>query len=175
MVVARNTAAFVRLTDAIAARTVHREYLAIVEGVPTGGFDVEAPIGRDPRHRTRQAVVDGGKYAFTSVRVVERFATHALVSARLETGRTHQIRVHMAHKGFPLVGDIRYGARRRLPTQADAELLTCLQQFSRQALHACRLGFDHPGSDEPLSFEAALPADMQGLVELLRAHAAATL
>lgn len=172
MVVARSTAAFAALTDAIAQRTVQREYLAIVEGVPTGGFDIDAPIGRDPRHRTRQAVVATGKPAFTSVRLVERFATHALVSARLETGRTHQIRVHMTHKGFPLVGDIRYGARRRLPTQAEPELLSGLQQFSRQALHAWRLGFVHPDSGERVEFSAELPADMHALAALLRAHAA---
>jgi len=174
MVVARSSAAFAVLTAAIAERSVQREYLAIVEGVPTGGFDVDAPIGRDPRHRTRQAVVAAGKPAFTSVRVLERFATHALVSARLETGRTHQIRVHMAHKGFPLVGDTRYGARRRLPTRADTELVNSLQQFSRQALHAWRLGFAHPATGAALSYTAELPADMQSLVALLRDHAAAS-
>jgi len=172
MVVARSSAAFAALSAAIAQRTVKREYLAIVEGVPTGGFDVDAAIGRDPRQRTRQAVVALGKPAFTSVRLLERFAAHALVSARLETGRTHQIRVHLAHKGFPLVGDTRYGARRRLPSQAETELVSCLQQFSRQALHAWRLGFTHPASGTAVSYSAELPADMQTLVALLRAHAA---
>ncbi len=174
MVVARSSTAFATLSAAIAQRTVRREYLAVVEGVPTGGFDVAAPIGRDPRMRTRQAVVAAGKPAFTSVRVVERFATHALVSARLETGRTHQIRVHMAHKGFPLVGDTRYGARRRLPTQAEPALVSCLQRFSRQALHASRLGFAHPDSGAEVSYAAEPPTDMQTLLGLLRAHAAAT-
>ena len=175
MVVARSSHAVTALTRAIAAREVRREYLAIVEGVPTGGFDVDAPIGRDPRHRTRQAVVDNGKDALTRVRIVERFAAHALVSARLETGRTHQIRVHLAHRGFPLVGDVRYGAKRRLPTRASDALVSNLQRFPRQALHAARLGFVHPevadqtGRDKQLrEFEAPLPPDMQQLLVLLR-------
>lgn len=170
MVVARTAQTALALIDAIAARTVSREYLALVEGVPTGGFDVEEPIGRDPAHRTRQAVVASGKYALTHVRVVERFTAHTLVSARLATGRTHQIRVHLAHRGFPLIGDIRYGAKRRLPTQANDELVRCLQRFSRQALHAWRLGFVHPVSAEALQFEAPLPADMAQLLELLQAR-----
>jgi len=173
MVIARNNQAMLELTAAIAAREVKREYLAIVEGVPTGGFDVEAPIGRDPRHRTRQAVVSSGKYALTRVRVVERFAAHALVSARLETGRTHQIRVHLAHRGFPLVGDVRYGAKRRLPTQASDALVGCLQRFPRQALHAARLGFVHPGlavqsPGQVQEFEAPMPEDLQRLLALLQ-------
>lgn len=168
MVVARKSTATLALTEAIAAREVSREYLAIVEGVPTGGFDVEEPIGRDPKHRTRQAVVENGKYALTHVRVVERFAAHALVSARLATGRTHQIRVHLAHRGFPLVGDVRYGAKRRLPTQADDALVVALQRFSRQALHAWRLGFVHPELGEEQHYEADLPVDMAQLLDLLR-------
>ena len=168
MVVARSASAALSLTEAIAARRVSREYLAVVEGVPTGGFEVEAPIGRDPQHRTRQAVVENGKYALTHVRVVERFAAHALISAKLATGRTHQIRVHLAHRGFPLVGDVRYGAKRRLPRQPSAELVTCLQRFSRQALHAWRLGFDHPEENLARDFEAPMPADMAELVRLLR-------
>ncbi len=170
MVVGRNSQAIIKLTEAIAARVVRREYLAIVEGVPTGGFDIDAPIGRDPRHRTRQAVVEDGKNALTHVRIVERFAAHALVIARLETGRTHQIRVHLSHRGFPLVGDVRYGAKRRLPTRASDALVRCLQRFPRQALHATRLGFAHPGLDrgEPLEFESRVPEDMQQLLGLLR-------
>jgi len=178
MVVGRTSQAVLALTEAIGAREVRREYLAVVEGVPTGGFDIDAPIGRDPYHRTRQAVVDDGKYALTHVRIVERFAAHALVSVRLETGRTHQIRVHLAHLGFPLVGDVRYGAKRRLPTQAGEALVSCLQQFSRQALHATRLGFVHPDQlaqeqpdnrdVEPMLFDASVPDDMQQLLALLR-------
>ncbi len=140
--------------------------------MPTGGFDIDAPIGRDPLHRTRQAVVASGKPALTHVRVVERFAAHALVSARLATGRTHQIRVHLAHRGFPLVGDVRYGARRRLPTQASDALVSCLQRFPRQALHAWRLGFTHPELGEVQHYEAGLPEDMTGLLELLRERGA---
>ncbi len=170
MVVARSGSAALSLTQAIAARAVSREYLAIVEGVPTGGFDVEAPIGRDPRHRTRQAVVDNGKYALTHIRVVERFAAHALVRARLATGRTHQIRVHLAYRGYPLVGDIRYGAKRRLPTRADESLVQRLQRFPRQALHAWQLGFTHPHSGDEQHYEAPLPPDMAELLELLRAR-----
>lgn len=170
MVVGRNTQAILGLTEAMAAREVRREYLAIVEGVPTGGFDVDAPIGRDPRHRTRQAVVEDGKNALTHVRIVERFAAHTLVLAQLETGRTHQIRVHLSFRGFPLVGDVRYGAKRRLPTRASDALINALQRFPRQALHAARLGFVHPGQEHtgPMEFEAAVPDDMQQLLTLLR-------
>ena len=171
MLVGRSSRAVSALTEAIEQRAVRREYLAVVEGVPTGGFSVEAPIGRHPNQRTRQAVVADGKYALTHVRVIDRYAAHALVNAQLATGRTHQIRVHLAHRNLPLVGDTRYGARRRLPSRAPDSLIRQLQQFPRQALHAWKLALDHPETGEPLEFTADLPDDMAALTAGLDAHA----
>lgn len=168
MVVASSPAAFTVLTAAVAERTMTRQYLAICEGRMISGQDIDLPIGRDPQSRTRQAVREDGKPAFTEVRVEERFRVHTLVRAKLQTGRTHQIRVHMAHVGHPLVGDTRYGAKRRLPAGGSEALTTRLRQFPRQALHARGLGFRHPISNEWLDFVVDLPPDMSELVELLR-------
>ncbi|MEQ9451971.1 MAG: 23S rRNA pseudouridine(1911/1915/1917) synthase RluD [Pseudomonadales bacterium] len=168
MVVAGSPAAFTVLTAAVAERTMTRQYLAICEGRMISGQDIDLPIGRDPQSRTRQAVREDGKPAFTEVRVEERFRVHTLVRAKLQTGRTHQIRVHMAHVGHPLVGDTRYGAKRRLPAGGSEALTTRLRQFPRQALHARGLGFRHPISNEWLDFVVDLPPDMSELVELLR-------
>ena len=173
MVVATSHAGQHGLTSAIAARQVNREYLGICEGRMIGGRDVDAPIGRDPHVRTRQAVREDGKPAFTSFRVRERFAAHTLVAAKLGSGRTHQIRVHLRSIGFSLVGDKRYGARGILPPASSTELIEALRGFSRQALHAWRLGFDHPVSGEPLEFVQEPPADMTALTGLLAEHSAA--
>ncbi len=134
-----------------------------------GGFDVDRPIGRHLKVRTRQAVRDDGKPAQTEFRVRERYRAHTLVDASLQTGRTHQIRVHAQSIGYPLVGDKRYGARGRLPPAASAELTRCIQSFNRQALHAWRLEFLHPVSETWMSFEADWAADFAALVEALRA------
>jgi 23S rRNA pseudouridine1911/1915/1917 synthase len=171
MMVARSLTAHKRLVAALQAREIRREYLAVVQGVLTAGGEVEAPIGRHPVDRKRMAVVAGGKAARTHYRVVERFRAHTLVRLQLDTGRTHQIRVHMAHIRCPVVGDPVYGGRLRQPRGAGEALRSVLQNFRRQALHAERLAFRHPGSGEPVSWEAPVPPDMQALIEALRADA----
>ncbi len=169
MVVAASLPAHTRLVRDLQAREIHRHYLAVTEGRMVAGRDIEAPIGRDPRSRTRQAVRDDGKPALTRVRIQERFRAHTLIEAELATGRTHQIRVHLASIGFPLVGDRRYGARGRLPPGAEPALIEQLRAFPRQALHAWRLGLAHPVTGEALAFSAPLPGDMTDLLAALAA------
>ena len=171
MVVARNLTAHKSLVDALQARRVKREYLAVVQTVLTAGGSIDAPIGRHPVDRKRMAVVPGGKDSLTHYRVEERFRAHTLVRVQLETGRTHQIRVHMAHQHIPVVGDPVYGGRLRLPPGASSELQEQLSGFRRQALHAARLTLTHPSSGETVSWSAPLPADMSLLLEALRADA----
>ncbi len=165
MVVAKTDAAHAALSAQFADRSLSRDYLAVVHGVPRPAAGViEAPIGRDPRHRQRMAVVRrGGKPAVTRYRLVEAFASSAaaLLDCRLETGRTHQIRVHLASRGHPLVGDALYGRRA-------AQAHPAIQAFPRQALHAARLRFVHPASGEPMEFRCRPPPDMCQLVETLR-------
>ncbi|MCE8035970.1 23S rRNA pseudouridine(1911/1915/1917) synthase RluD [Billgrantia tianxiuensis] len=168
MVVAKTLAAQTALVEQLQARTVSREYDAVCVGVMTSGGTVDAPIGRHPKDRKRQAVHVSGKPAVTHYRVVERFRAHTHVRCRLETGRTHQIRVHMAHRRFPLIGDPVYGGRLKLPAGASEELKTLLREFPRQALHARKLAFLHPASGEPVEFRAALPDDLLLLIDYLR-------
>ena len=168
MVVARQLSAHKSLVEQLQARSVHREYLALVQAQVTASGHVDAPIGRHPRDRLRMAVVESGKPAVTHYRVLERFPAHTLVEARLETGRTHQIRVHMAYIHHPLVGDPLYGGRFRLPAGASEALAEALRKFRRQALHARRLEFTHPASGEPVGWEAELPADFEHLLAVLR-------
>jgi 23S rRNA pseudouridine1911/1915/1917 synthase len=168
MVVARTLVAHTRLVEAMQERRIRREYLAVVNSVLTAGGRIEAPIGRHPVDRKRMAVVEGGRVAITHYRVIERFRAHTLVRVRLETGRTHQIRVHMAHVHWPVVGDPVYGGRLRLPRGAGDPLKNALQDFRRQALHAQRLELVHPANGESMAWEAPLPADMEILIELLR-------
>ncbi|HEY5644313.1 MAG TPA: 23S rRNA pseudouridine(1911/1915/1917) synthase RluD [Pseudomonadales bacterium] len=171
LVVAASSRAHTRLVRDLQQRLIQRIYAAVAEGRMVAGRDIEAPIGRDPRTRTRQRVREDGKPALTKVRVVERYRAHTLIEAELATGRTHQIRVHLASIGHPLVGDRRYGARGRLPPGASAELIDLLQHFPRQALHAWQLELTHPGTGERLHFDSPLPADLEALIEALRADA----
>ena len=171
MMVAASETVQLRLTRMIQARKVDRYYVAVCEGRMVGGMDIDRPIGRDPRSRLRQAVRDDGKPAVTEVRVLERYRSHTLIEAKLLTGRTHQIRVHMQSVGYPLVGDRRYGARGRVPPGADPELIELIHGFSRQALHARRLSFEHPASGALIEVEAELPADLTNLIEALRQDA----
>jgi len=169
MVVARNLAAHSSLVAQLQARTVTREYCAVCVGAMTGGGTIDLPMGRHPRQRKKMAVLStGGKPAITHFRVVERFGHHTRIAVNLETGRTHQIRVHMAHRHNPLVGDPLYGGRPRIPAGASAELIAGLRAFPRQALHARVLGLIHPASGEEMEFECPLPEDIAGLLELLR-------
>jgi len=167
MVVARTLAAHKSLVGQLQARSVHREYQALVQGEVTAGGSIDAPIGRHPRDRLRMAVVASGKPAVTHYRVAQRFAAHTLLLARLETGRTHQIRVHMASIHHPLVGDPLYGGRLRMPAGASARLREALGGFKRQALHARRLELCHPASGETVGWEAQMPADFADLVATL--------
>ena len=167
MVVAASQLALRVLVESIQQRQVQRSYVALCEGVMIAGQDVDRPIGRDPKHRTRQAVRDDGKPALSHIRVRERYRAHSMVDVQLATGRTHQIRVHMQSIGFPLVGDGQYGWRRIVPRGAGATMVATVHGFSRQALHAAKLRFQHPRSSESMSFSAALPDDIVQLARVL--------
>ena len=173
MVVARTLPAHTALVAQLSAREVHRQYLAIVVGALVSGGTVAAAIDRHPRDRLRMAVRDDGKDAVTHYRLRERFRAHTALECRLETGRTHQIRVHMAHLKHPIVGDPLYGGSLRLPKGASEALTAALRGFKRQALHAEVLAFAHPITGEPVRCEAPVPDDMQQLMRLLREDAAA--
>ena len=170
LVVARTLPAHTALVRMLEARDVHREYEAICRGVMTAGGTVDAPIDRHPTDRVRMAVRTGGRESVTHYRVIRRFRAHTHVRVQLETGRTHQIRVHLAHAGFPIVGDRVYGGRLTLPKGASEALRTALREFPRQALHAARLAFDHPVTGKPLACTSPLPADMSGLLDRLAAE-----
>ncbi len=169
MVVARNLRAHKYLVDQIQKHEVVREYQALVFGVMTGGGMVDQPIGRHPRERIKMAVRENGRPAITHYRLLKRFREHSHIKVQLETGRTHQIRVHMSHLRHSIVGDPVYAGRHRVPAGADIELVKYLQNFKRQALHAWRLSFEHPETGEQVSYEAPLPEDMQQLLSLLHA------
>lgn len=168
MVVAKTLIAHTSLVEQLQARTVGRTYEAIVVGVVTSGATIEAAIGRDPHQRQRMAVVASGKPAVSHYRVLQRFRAHTHVRVQLETGRTHQIRVHMTHVGFPLVGDPLYGGRFRIPTAANPTLVEELRAFPRQALHARFLELKHPLNGTSMKWEAPLPDDISWLLQLLR-------
>ncbi|RDH45466.1 23S rRNA pseudouridine(1911/1915/1917) synthase RluD [Zooshikella ganghwensis] len=164
MVVAKNLTAHCDLVEQLQARTVSREYEALVYGAMTAGGTVEQPIGRHPHDRKKMAVVETGKPAVSHYRVLQRFDSATLVKVKLETGRTHQIRVHMSYLHYPLVGDTLYGGRLRLPKGASPQLQSVLHGFSRQALHARRLGLIHPSQEEYCEWQVDRPADFQQLI-----------
>ena len=175
LLVARTLAAQAALAAALERREIRRGYRAVCAGVLTGGGRIEAPIGRHPRDRVRMAVVSGGRPAATQYRLIERYRAHSYNALTLETGRTHQIRVHMAHLRAPLVGDPLYGGRPRLPREPHPVLVERLRAFRRQALHAALLELAHPGTGAPLRVESPLPADLAALLAALaedREHAA---
>ncbi len=168
MVVARTLPAHTALVAQLSAREVHRQYLAVVVGSLVSGGTVNASIDRHPRDRLRQVVREDGREAVTHYRLRERFRAHTLLECRLETGRTHQIRVHMAHIKHPIIGDPLYGGPLKLPKGATTGLVESLRGFKRQALHAETLEFVHPLSGEPVRCSTPMPADMQALVATLR-------
>jgi 23S rRNA pseudouridine1911/1915/1917 synthase len=168
LLVAKTLPAHTSLTRQLADREISRHYLAVCVGVLTGGGTIDAPIGRHRADRTRMCVRDDGRPAVTHYTVLERFAAHTYINVRLETGRTHQIRVHFAYRRHPLLGDPVYGGRLALPKGAGEELIATLRGFRRQALHAARLGFDHPDTGAALVCEAPLPEDFAGLLDALR-------
>jgi 23S rRNA pseudouridine1911/1915/1917 synthase len=172
LVVARRLEAHAALVRMLEAREIHRGYECVVRGVLTAGGTIDAPIDRHPVDRVRMAVRQGGRDAVTHYRVIRRYRAHTHVRVELETGRTHQIRVHFAHAGFPLVGDRVYGGRLAFPKGASEELRQALRAFPRQSLHAARLAFDHPVTNRPLEFNSPLPADLRELLAVMARDAA---
>jgi len=168
MVVARTLSAHTQLVNALQTHAVEREYQAVVQGVMTAGGKVDAAIGRHPVDRKRMAVVTNGKPSVTHYRVLQRYRAHTHIMLNLETGRTHQIRVHMASLHYPLTGDQVYGGRFRIPPAASPEFLQQLKMFRRQALHAARLSLIHPTTGEQVSWSAPLPDDFQDLLGALQ-------
>ncbi|MBW5411695.1 MULTISPECIES: 23S rRNA pseudouridine(1911/1915/1917) synthase RluD [Pseudomonas] len=168
MVVAKTLEAQTNLVAQLQARSVSRIYEAVVAGVVVSGGTVDAPIGRHSQRRQQMAVVTGGKPAVSHYRVLDRFRAYTHVRVKLETGRTHQIRVHMTHIGFPLVGDPVYSGRFRIPPATNPTLVKTLREFPRQALHARFLELDHPVTGERMSWESPLPEDIVWLLSLLR-------
>jgi len=173
MVVARTVQAQTALVEQLSARQVHRQYLAVVVGALVSGGTANAAIDRHPRDRLKMAVREDGRDAVTHYRLRERFRAHTALECRLETGRTHQIRVHMAHLKHPIIGDPLYGGALKLPRGATEELVAELRGFKRQALHAETLEFAHPVSGEPVRASAPVPADLKRLMDALRADTAA--
>jgi 23S rRNA pseudouridine1911/1915/1917 synthase len=167
LMVAKTLQAHHSLTEQLQERTIHREYLAVTRGRMTAGGTVDEPIGRHPSDRKRYVVRESGKFAVTHYRVAQRFTRHTLIQVKLETGRTHQIRVHMAHVRFPLVGDPVYGGRFQMPANCSERLEKALRSFKRQALHAAKLGLQHPVTDDYMEWEQPMPDDMLELVAAL--------
>ena len=168
MVVAKTLPAQTHLVDQLQSRVMSREYEALVNGTMVAGGLVDAPIGRHSTKRTHMAVREMGKPAVTHYRVIEKFRAHTHVRLKLETGRTHQIRVHMAYIKHPLVGDPAYGGRLRLPKGSSDEFANTLRAFNRQALHAAQLSLYHPTTDEWMTWQAPLPQDMVALIDSVR-------
>ena len=167
MFVARSSLAHKSLVAQLSERTVSRTYCAVCTGALTGGGKIDAPIDRHPTARTKMAVVADGKPAVTHFRIAHRFKHYTQLQVNLETGRTHQIRVHMAHRKWPLIGDPVYGGRQRVPAGASDLLISTLRSFPRQALHAQALEFEHPASGDWMGFETELPDDLVNLLEIL--------
>jgi len=168
MVVARTLASHKYLVEQIQQRKVHREYQTLVHGVMTGGGTVDEPIGRHSHDRVRMTVREDGRPSVTHYRVLDRYRVYTHLHVELETGRTHQIRVHMQHLRHPVVGDPVYAGRSRLPAGADEDFIELLKNFKRQALHAWRLSLSHPETGELMQWEAPLPDDMASLVEAMK-------
>ena len=166
LVVARNRPVFDALTKAMSERRISRSYLALCVGALTGGGTIDEPIARHPVERTKMAVVSGGRDSVTHYRIARRFRGYTLLDVQLETGRTHQIRVHLSHRGYPLVGDPVYG-RLAIPRGAGVHLLEQLRGFRRQALHAYSLALTHPVTGDPVAAESPLPADFEALLAAL--------
>ena len=168
LLVAKTLPAHTSLVRRLADREISRRYLAVCNGILTGGGTIDEPIARHPVDRVRMAIRENGKPAVTHYTVVERFRAHTYISVELETGRTHQIRVHFAYRRHALLGDPVYGGRLALPAGASEDLVDVLRTFRRQALHAAHLGLEHPIHGEPLHLEAPIPADLEALLAILR-------
>ncbi len=173
LVVAKTESARQNLIGQLQVHAVEREYLTIVNGVMVAGGTIEAPIGRHRTQRTRMAVSIQGKPAVSHYRVIKKYRAHTLVQVNLESGRTHQIRVHMAHLHYPVVGDPVYGGRLKIPVKASEKLKMVLRDFKRQALHALKLSLVHPGTGKRVQWATSVPEDMSKLMEALAADAKA--
>ncbi len=173
MVVAHTEPARLDLIRQLAQRTLGRTYLAAIHGAPVAGGSIDEPIGRDRHDRRRMTVQTGGKPAITHYRIQQRYRAHTLLRCKLESGRTHQIRVHLKHIGFPLIGDPVYGGRGRLPPKASDDLRAALRDFPRQALHSWKLALMHPHSGKEMKWQAPLPDDMAALCQVLSTDAEA--
>lgn len=167
LLIAKTQTAYTHLVQLLQERAINRHYVAIVQGKVIAGGTIEAPVGRHPIHRLRMAVTRDGKNAVTHYRVLKHFKSYTYLSLKLETGRTHQIRVHLAHQKFPIVGDPLYNGRRQNPKGASEELLAALGGFQRQALHAIKLNFIHPITGQEIDISAELPQDFQQLLQAL--------
>ena len=168
LLVAKTLQAHTALVRQLTDRDISRNYLAICNGVLTGGGTIDQPIGRHPRDRKRMSIQQNGKPSVTHYTVLERFRAFTYIKVRLETGRTHQIRVHFAWRRHALVGDQTYGGRLALPAGASEPLIDSLRGFKRQALHATRLAFEHPASGETIELEVPPPADLEELLAVMR-------
>jgi len=168
LIIAKTLTAHTALVNAMKLREIKRQYCAIVNGVIISGGKIETAFGRHPRQRLKMAVLASGKKAISHYRVLERFRAHSFIQVNLETGRTHQIRVHLAHIHFPIVGDPLYGARIKIPANADPSLETALRAFKHQALHAQQLSLSHPLDNQMRHWQAPIPDDMEQLLELLK-------
>ena len=168
LIIARQAKSYQQLTALMAMRAISREYLALCNGVVIAGGRIDKPIGRDPHNRLKMAIRADGKPAVTHYRVAEKFRAHTLLSVSLETGRTHQIRVHMADCGHPIVGDSRYGNRPKVAAKPLASFQQALAALERHILHARFLTFAHPSSGLALEFESAVPPSISNLLELAR-------
>ena len=168
MVVSRNEKTYLNLIDQLKERTVTRKYTALVVGEPSLSGVIDKPIGRHPKVRTKQAVVSSGKEAISRFKRVKSLKGYSLVEVLLETGRTHQIRVHLSYLGFPIVGDNTYGGRRKYVKGTSENLRNKINQFNRQALHASSLTFIHPSTKEVSTFDSELPDDMKQLIRALK-------
>ena len=167
LVVARTETARAHLIEQLKDHSMNRDYIAVANGVMVAGETIDQPVGRHRQERIKMAVTHAGKPAITHIRILTRFRRHCLVHAKLETGRTHQIRVHMAWRGYPLVGDPVYGGRCYLPESPTPALVGLLQGFRRQALHAYQLQLTHPKRNETMQWTQPVPEDMQLLIQAL--------
>ena len=174
MVVAKTEFSYLNLVGQLKERTVKRDYLALVVGQPVSGGVINEPIGRHPKHRTKQAVVDSGKEAITDYKIKEKLHGYSLLLASLKTGRTHQIRVHFSSKDFPIVGDPLYGGKQKFAPGTSEDLKKEILELNRQALHAYSLSFIHPVDQNIITNTAPMPNDMKKLIENLRQHASNT-
>lgn len=171
LVIARTMEAHTKLVDALQLREISREYEAVVRGHLIAGGTIDKPIDRDPRDRTKMAIRQGGRESVTHYRVLEKYRSHTRLRVKLESGRTHQIRVHMASVKHPLLGDPVYGGRLAIPAGTSPQMEDLLRNFRRQALHARRLALVHPETGERMDWQVAPPQDMQELINILREDA----